>query len=334
VGHGARQQREPILLILQYIRIYTKFLRHWEMENWVSVIIPTYNRSRTLKKAVESVLNQTHANLELIIVDDGSADDTPAIIDWYKKRNQRKIILVQQKNRGPAAARNRGLAAAGHDLIAFLDSDDWLHRDKIGLQVAAMQKEPDYLVSHTQEIWYRNGRLLNQKLRHRKESGYIFGRCLDLCAVGMSTVMVRRQLVEQVGLFDEQLPCCEDYDYWLRVSVKQPFLLIDRPLTSKDGGRTDQVSFIHRTGMDKYRIRAIEKILASGMLDANQYRMAREELVKKCRIYGMGCIKHGRLTEGEEYLSLPGSYSRLTFNNDGIAQSDSSHMKGTGKGFP
>ena len=178
-----------------------------------------------------------------------------------------------------------------------------------------MQKEPDYLVSHTQEVWYRNGRLLNQKARHRKESGYIFDRCLDLCAVGMSTVMIRRQLIEQVGLFDEQLPCCEDYDYWLRVSVKLPFLLIDKPLTTKDGGRTDQVSCIHRTGIDKYRIRAIEKILASGMLNADQYSMAWDELVNKCRIYGNGCIKHGRSTEGEYYLSLPGRYSLPTFKN-------------------
>jgi glycosyltransferase involved in cell wall biosynthesis len=291
------------------------------MENCVSVIIPTYNRGRLLKKAVESVLNQSHTNLELVIVDDGSDDDTPEIIDWYQKRNQRKIIFVQQKNRGPAAARNRGLAAAEHDLIVFLDSDDWLHRDKIGLQIAAMQKKPDYLISHTQETWYRDGKLLNQKHRHRKESGYIFDRCLDLCAVGMSTVMLKRQLIEQVGLFDEQLPCCEDYDYWLRVSAKQPFLLIDRPLTYKDGGRTDQVSFIHRTGMDKYRIRAIEKILVSGMLDDAQYRLAKEELAKKCRIYGNGCIKHGRLTEGEYYLSLPGNYSRPALNYDGIVKS-------------
>ena len=285
------------------------------MENNVSVIIPTFNRGRLLKKAIDSVLNQTHTDLELIIVDDGSDDETPAMIAWYQKRNQQKIIFVQQKNRGPAAARNQGLAAARHDFIAFLDSDDWLQPDKIGLQVAAMQKEPDYLISHTEEVWYRDGKLLNQKVKHRKESGFIFGRCLDLCAVSMSTVMIRRQLIEQEGLFDEQLPCCEDYDYWLRVSVKHPFLLINRPLTSKEGGRPDQVSFIHRTGIDKYRIRVIEKILASGMLSVAQYRMAWEELVKKCRIYGNGCIKHGRSTEGEYYLLLPERYSLSTENN-------------------
>jgi len=285
------------------------------MENCVSVIIPTYNRCRLLKKAIESVLDQSHTNLELVVVDDGSDDETPALVEWFRKRNQRTIILVQQKNQGPAAARNSGIATAGYNLIAFLDSDDWLHPDKIRLQVAAMQKQPDYLVSHTQEVWYRNGRLSNQKTRHRKESGYIFSRCLDLCAVSMSTVMVRRRLIEQVGLFDEQLPCCEDYDFWLRVSAKLPFQLIDRALTSKDGGRADQVSVIHRTGIDKYRIHAIEKILAGGILNTDQYRMAWEELVRKCRIYGNGCIKHGRATEGEYYLSLPASYSMPTFSH-------------------
>ena len=309
----AWQQRELVLLVRQCNSTYTKLFPDLEMENFVSVIIPTYNRSRLLQKAVESVLNQTHANLELVIVDDGSDDDTPVMMDRYQARYGKKIIYVEQKNRGPAAARNHGLAVAGHDLIAFLDSDDWLHRDKIGLQVAAMQKEPAYLISHTQEVWYREGRLLNQKARHRKQSGCIFARCLDLCAVSMSTVMVRRQLIEQVGLFDEQLPCCEDY--WLRVSAKQPFLLLDRALTSKDGGRTDQVSFIHRTGMDKYRIRAIEKILSSGMLSAGQYQTAWHELVKKCRIYAYGCMKHGRPTEGEYYLALPARYPCPASNN-------------------
>lgn len=311
----AWQQWELVLLIRQCICVYTKLFPDLEMENFVSVIIPTYNRSRLLKKAVESVLNQTHPNLELVIVDDGSDDDTSVMIDRYQARYGEKIISVRQENRGPAAARNHGLAVAGHDLIAFLDSDDWLHRDKIGLQVAAMQKEPAYLISHTQEVWYRQGRLLNQKVRHRKQTGFIFARCLNMCAVSMSTVMVRRQLIEQVGLFDEQLPCCEDYDYWLRVSAKQPFLLIDRALTSKDGGRTDQVSFLHRTGMDKYRIRAIEKILTSGMLSARQYQMAWHELVKKCRIYANGCMKHGRSAEGEYYLSLPAKYPFPTCNN-------------------
>ena len=261
-----------------------------------------------MQKAIDSVLSQTHVNLELVIVDDGSDDDTGGLIDHYKKISDKKIVAVHQANKGPAAARNHGIAVSSSEYIAFLDSDDWLHPDKIALQLAVMEGDAGCLISHTQEIWYRDGMLLNQKNKHRKESGYIFNRCLDLCAVSMSTVMLKRKLIEQVGTFDEQLPCCEDYDYWLRVSAKLPFMLVDKALTYKDGGRADQVSFIHRTGMDRYRIQAIAKILNSGELSASQYRMALHELEKKCRIYGNGCIKRNRSAEGEHYLSLPLKY--------------------------
>jgi glycosyltransferase involved in cell wall biosynthesis len=278
------------------------------MEKFVSVIIPTYNRSALLQKAIDSVLNQTHVNLELVIVDDGSGDDTGDLIDRYKKISAKKIVAVHQKNKGPAAARNSGIAVSSSEYIAFLDSDDWLHPDKIGLQLAVMEGDAKCLISHTQEIWYRDGKLLNQRNKHRKESGYIFNRCLDLCAVSMSTVMLKNKLIDQVGTFDEQLPCCEDYDYWLRVSAKFPFKLVDKALTYKDGGRADQVSFIHRTGMDRYRIQAIAKILDSGELSASQHRTALHELEKKCSIYGNGCIKHNRSEEGEHYLLLPAKY--------------------------
>ena len=288
------------------------------MEKFVTVIIPTYNRSALLQKAIDSVLNQTHVNLELIVVDDGSDDDTGDLIDQYKKISAKKIVVVHQENKGPAAARNRGIAVSSSEYIAFLDSDDWLHPDKIGLQLAVMEEDAGCLISHTQEIWYRDGMLLNQKNKHRKESGYIFNRCLDLCAVSMSTVMLKRKLIDQVGTFDEQLPCCEDYDYWLRVSAKFPFMLIDKALTNKDGGRTDQVSFIHRTGMDRYRIQAITKILDSGELSASQYRMALHELEKKCRIYGNGCIKHNRPEEGVHYLSLPLKYGCKGYDYQGL----------------
>ncbi len=141
------------------------------MEKFVTVIIPTYNRSALLQKAIDSVLNQTHVNLELIVVDDGSDDDTGALLDRYKKISDKKIVVVQQKNKGPAAARNRGISESSAEYIAFLDSDDWLHPEKIGRQLAVMQGTAGSLISHTQEIWYRDGMLLNQKIKHRKQSG-------------------------------------------------------------------------------------------------------------------------------------------------------------------
>jgi len=257
------------------------------MEKYVSVIIPTYNREHCLKKAVDSVLLQSYPHFELIVVDDGSEDNTAGLINNYNK----PIVYFRQEKRGAAAARNSGVRAASHNILAFLDSDDWFAENKLEKQIKIMRENPSYMISHTQEVWYRNGRILNQKTKHKKNSGNIFKQSLRLCAVSMSTVMMDRQIFESYGLFDEEYPCCEDYEFWLRVSAKQKFLLVDEPLTLKDGGRDDQVSSIYRIGMDKYRIQAIMKVLASGSLSAGQMNCALEELRRKCRIYGSGCIK-------------------------------------------
>jgi len=273
------------------------------MEKFISVIIPTYDRELSLKKAIDSVLKQTYRHFELIVVDDGSEDNTADLVAKYSSG----IVYVRQENKGPAAARNRGIRAARYDLLAFLDSDDWFAENKLEAQARAMHENPAYLISHTQEIWYRNGRILNQKIKHKKNSGDIFNQSLKLCAVGMSTVMMRKDIFERYGFFDEDYPCCEDYEFWLRVSAEQKFLLIDQPLTLKDGGRDDQVSSIYRAGMDKFRIQAIMKMLASGSLTEKQKKSSLEELQRKCRIYGTGCIKHGRAEEGSYYLNLPGA---------------------------
>lgn len=267
----------------------------------VTVIIPTYNRSGFLKIAIESVLQQTWQDFELIVVDDGSTDNTAEMI---AENYSQQVKYIYKENGGPSTARNTGIRAAAHELLAFLDSDDRFDRCKLAKQLAAMEQAPEYLVSHTQEIWYRDGKFLNQKKRHRKENGYIFLRCLELCAVGMSTIMARKKLFNEVGLFDEDLPCCEDYDLWLRASVNHPFLLVDQPLTIKDGGRPDQLSCLHRVGMDRYRIRSMHNLFNSGTLSKEQRGLTALELIRKCTIYGTGCLKHGRESEGEEYLQL------------------------------
>ncbi len=271
----------------------------------VSIIIPTHNRAGFLAQAIDSVLAQTYANFELIVVDDGSTDETQPLLASYGKA----LISLYQENCGPAAARNAGIRAARHPLLAFLDSDDQFTRNKLALQTAAMAAQPDLLISHTQETWFRNGHHLNQKKHHVKEGGDIFARNLVLCMVGMSTVMVRRELFERIGLFDESFPCCEDYEFWLRASVAHPFLLVDAPLTAKHGGRPDQVSARFQTGMDCFRLRALEKLLSFSLLTSTQSHLVRAELVRKAVLYGNGCLKHGRREEGQRCLSLATRYS-------------------------
>jgi glycosyltransferase involved in cell wall biosynthesis len=272
----------------------------------VSVIIPTYNRAQRLGKAIDSVLVQSHQDFELIVVDDGSEDNTDELIENYNS----DIVYIRQENSGAAAARNRGIEKARYNLLAFLDSDDWFAENKLKTQIQAMNRNPSCLISHTNEIWYRNGQILNQKLKHKKSSGDIFAQSLELCAVGMSTIMIHKEIFDRYGFFDEGYPCCEDYEFWLRISAEEKFLLVEEPLTSKDGGRDDQLSAIYRTGMDKFRIKAIMKTLASGRLTEEQSGIARRELERKCRIYGTGCIKHGRAEEGRYFLNLPETVGR------------------------
>ncbi|NOQ67209.1 MAG: glycosyltransferase [Desulfobacterales bacterium] len=272
----------------------------------LSVIIPTYNRAQRLGKAIDSVLAQSHQDFELIVVDDGSEDNTDELIGNYNS----DIVYIRQENSGAAAARNRGIEKACYNLLAFLDSDDWFAENKLKTQIEAMNRNPSCLISHTNEIWYRNGQILNQKLKHKKSSGDIFAQSLELCAVGMSTIMIHKEIFDRYGFFDEGYPCCEDYEFWLRISAEEKFLLVEEPLTSKDGGRDDQLSAIYRTGMDKFRIKAIMKTLASGRLTEEQSGIARRELERKCRIYGTGCIKHGRAEEGRYFLNLPETVGR------------------------
>lgn len=270
----------------------------------ISVILPTYNRAGYLERSMASVLAQRRPCGELIVVDDGSTDETPALVARLAAKSPIPVRSLHQENRGAAAARNTGIGAARGEFIAFLDSDDWWLPHKLAVQAAALQANPGRLIAHTREIWFRHGQRVNQKKKHDPPDGDIFLPSLAMCVVGMSTVMARRQLFERYGLFDETLPCCEDYELWLRVGAHEPFLLVPEALTGKDGGRADQLSQVHRLGMDVFRIQALRRLLDEVELTAGQRDAALIELARKCTIYGQGCIKHGRVEEGRHYLEL------------------------------
>ena len=268
----------------------------------VSVIIPTYNRGWVLREAIDSVLAQDYTDYELIVVDDGSTDNTREILDSYG----RDIIVLQQPNKGVSAARNRGIAESRAQLVALLDSDDiWLPQ-KLTRQVAFFKSNPDALICQTEETWVRNGVRVNPKKRHHKFSGMIFEPSLALCLVSPSAVMIRKTLFDTVGLFDESLPACEDYDLWLRVSCRYPVFLIDEPLIIKHGGHEDQLS--KAAGLDKYRIQALTEIVKSGQLSESQTRAAVQTLKEKCAIFANGCRKRGREDEAKYYEGLAEMY--------------------------
>ncbi len=264
----------------------------------VSVIIPSYNREWIIREAIDSVLNQKYRNFELIVVDDGSTDNTVKILSSYRD----KITVIRQENKGVSAARNRGIKKASGHLIAFLDSDDLWLPYKLEKQVEFFNSNPDALICQTEEIWMKNQVRVNPKRRHKKLSGMIFKPSLSLCLVSPSAVMIDKKLFDIVGLFDENLPACEDYDFWLRISCKYPVYLIDTPLIIKRGGHADQLSA--RSGLDKFRIMALKNILESNVLSNDQHSAAVKTLKDKCAVYSGGCRKRGRKEEALYYTFL------------------------------
>ncbi|ACL04503.1 glycosyl transferase family 2 [Desulfatibacillum aliphaticivorans] len=267
----------------------------------ISVIIPTFNRAGRIEKAVESVLAQDFRDFELIVVDDGSEDDTLEILRSYPQ-----VHVLPQKRQGVSAARNHGAAAGSGELIAFLDSDDLWLPSKLTVQADFFANNPEALICQTGETWIRRGKRVNPRNRHEKPSGQVFERSLELCLVSPSAVMMRRSLFDAMGGFDESLPACEDYDLWLRIGCRHPVHLIDEPLVIKHGGHEDQLSAM--PGLDRYRIASLVKLLENQPLTASQRAAAAAVMQKKCRIYANGCAKRSRDEEAEFYQAVARHY--------------------------
>lgn len=272
----------------------------------VSVVIPTYNRAGKLLRAISSVLYQTFTDSEVIVVDDGSDDGTE---EFLKPVMDHIKYIRHPDNMGVSAARNRGIKASRYPFIAFLDSDDYWLPKKLSTQMAFFEENPEAVACQTEEIWERKGIRVNPGKRHLKPSGDIFVPSLRLCLVSPSAVVLKRSLLDELGLFDEDLPACEDYDLWLRISCRYPIHLIPRHLVVKEGGYPDQLSSKVK-GLDQFRIKALIKLLSGGQLTDAQRQATLEELTIKCEIYGSGCLKRGRKEEGEYYLQLPEHLNR------------------------
>ncbi len=267
--------------------------------NTVSVIIPSRDRAPLLARAVDSVLAQSRPPDEVIVVDDGSSDHTPRLM----ARRFPDVVYLRQEQRGVSAARNRGIRHASGTWLAFLDSDDeWLPA-KLERQLSLLADAPRWRIVHCDEIWIRNGRRVNPMKKHAKQGGWIFERCLPLCVVSPSAVMIQRSLFEEVGLFDESLPACEDYDLWLRICCRHPVAYLDEALVVKHGGHADQLSRRH-WGMDRFRIRALDKLLREAPLTTAQRIAALAMLRHKITIYVQGAARRGRHGEVARYQAL------------------------------
>lgn len=253
----------------------------------ISVVVPVYNRASFLKEALESVFAQTLPPLEVIVIDDGSTDETRNLC-----QNQfPKIRYFYQENKGVSAARNLGVRNAQGEWFAFLDSDDLWDPRKIEVQWKYIENNPEVRIFQTEEIWIRNGRRVNPKKKHAKKSGWIFEDCIPLCIVSPSAVAIHREVFDKVGLFDEELPACEDYDLWLRVALHYPIETLSEALTIKRGGHADQLS--KQWGLDQYRVRALQKLLKSN-LPENKKKIVLEDIERRLAILRAGFEKRGK----------------------------------------
>lgn len=272
----------------------------------ISVIIPTLNRCHLLARAIQSVLQQTRPADEMIIIDDGSIDETAQFI----KTQFPNVIYHFQPQQGVSSARNCGIRMATGNWLAFLDSDDEWHPQKLALQVQALATKPHYQLCHTNEIWIRHGKRVNPMHKHEKFGGWIFQHCLALCRISPSSVLLHRDVIDDVGCFDETLPACEDYDFWLRITANYPVLYLRKPLTIKYGGHGDQLSKQY-WGMDRFRIQALDKLLSQGRLTSNDFKAAYLMLQEKIRIYLIGARKRNKFKEIRQYESILRKYTTI-----------------------
>ena len=266
----------------------------------ITAILPTWNRAEWLEKSIQSVLGQTFGDFELVVVDDASTDSTAEIIERYSGKIR---TIVFSENRGVSAARNAAIKNSDSEWIAFLDSDDFWHPDKLQKQIAQTKMRPACPLHFTDEIWIRNGVRVNPKKKHQKKEGWIFQPSLALCLMAPSTVILRRELFEVHGLFDENLPVCEDYDLWLRLTAQHPVALLNEKLMTRHGGHADQLSRSD-WGIDRYRVQSIQKILKTESLRPEDRTAAIRMLIEKCGILAKGFRKRGNLKEVEKYEKI------------------------------
>jgi len=208
--------------------------------NLVSVVIPTYNKAQYLKEAIESVLNQTYKNIEIIVIDDGSTDESREVVNSFtpsilntKYRILNPIIYFWQENKGAAMARNTGIKKAKGKYIAFLDSDDLWLREKLEKQVSFMEENPEtgLLGTGCYEITNK-GKIIGQKIFPIKNKD-LQKDLIKYNPFIQSSVVVKREVFSKVGLYNKGFRESEDYELWLRIGQNYKIGNLPEPLVRK-----------------------------------------------------------------------------------------------------
>jgi len=285
------------------------------MTSLFTVIIPVFNREKTIRRAVKSVLSQTYSDFKLVIVDDGSTDNTSSILSGYKDS---RMTVIRTENRGVSAARNTAVKKLSTPYAAFLDSDDeWLDY-KLENDYQFILANPLCCIFQSQEIWYRYDKRVNPKIRHKKKSGSIFEESLEQCMISPSSVVIHKKVFENIGLFDQNMAVCEDYDLWLRITPFYEIGLIDRQTIIKYGGAEDQLSR-SVTAIDRFRIYSMLKLLNNTKYAGYQKKIE-TVLKRKINIVMDGAEKNGNIVLFENLKRI------MSFIEKGCTPRDFSYL--------
>lgn len=271
----------------------------------VAVVIPTYDRAELVVRALHSALCQTRPAAEVVVVDDGSSDDTAARVrDAFPD-----VTLLRQEHSGVSAARNRGIEATGSAWVAFLDSDDEWLPEKLQRQLAALEQS-GRLICHTREILFRDGERVDAGETDSRPDGRIYSHCLSRSVMLPSAVVMHRTVLEDVGPFDETLPVCEDYDLWLRACARYPVALVDEPLVAKHEGHADQLSQSF-WGTDRFRIPVLERAWRTFELSTDERIATLQALIEKLERIVEGARERQRADVLEDLEHRIPHYERL-----------------------
>lgn len=261
----------------------------------ISVVIPAYNAERTILETVASVLQQTFSDFELIVIDDGSRDRTVELLQSIKDE---RLKVFSYENGGLPVARNRGISRSTGEFITFVDADDLWTPDKLELQLAALQQHPEAGVAYSWTSCIdEQGELLFQYAPTFYE-GNVYAQLLigDFIYSGSNT-MIRRQAIESAGEFDPTFKSCEDWDYWLRLAVRWPFVVV----------RKHQILYRRSSGAMSSKIDVMKEAALIAIDKA--YKAAPPELQS---------LKNQTLTSFYKYCAE--LYLRYSTNLDGISK--------------
>lgn len=304
-GSGPSSYRRSLGQARKMLMQALSFIDNSRAKPKISVVIPVYNRAWSIRRAVDSCLSQAQCPTEIIVVDDGSRDETCEILRGYGNRIN---LISEEENRGVSAARNRGIRASSCEWITFLDSDDEWKKDKLRRQVDYLEKNPFLEIVQCDEIWIKNGKRINKRKYHEKGEGWLWNRSLERCMISPSCVMVKKGLLERYGLFDTTLPACEDYDLWLRLSRHHMTGLDPSRNCIKYGGHRDQLSARY-PAMDRFRVYALIKALEKE--DQDDFRkLLRNAILTRLTILAGGAVKRGRLDQAARYEKTAAAVKR------------------------